>query len=89
MNASGQAMMSLCWLSVPSIHECIWTSDDVSMLALRAGYLTEQQDYDIVEHGTPRRLLPTLAVTLDRKQLNDDKLYRLRHNKHHCSGVTY
>ena len=38
----------------PSIHECIRTSDDVSMLALRAGYLTEQQGNDIAERGTPR-----------------------------------
>jgi hypothetical protein len=91
----------------PSIHECIRTSDDVSMLALRAGYLTEQQGNDIVEKGTPRRLILNIAATIertclshphatwternktpDRQQLNDDKLHRLRHNKHDYLGVT-
>ena len=53
-----------------SIHECIKASDDVAMMALRAGYLTENQVTDLVNKGTPHRLVSTLAAAIERTCLS-------------------
>ena len=51
------------------------------MLALHAGYLTEQQGNDIVEKGTPHRLVPTLAVTIERTCLSHSHATWTERNK--------
>ena len=49
-----------------SIHDGVRTGTDADKLALRAGFITRAQAQELTRHGTPTRLISTLAKSIER-----------------------